>query len=132
MEALKVQNQIRQNAEEISGFFSDLAKWEKDIKLKDKKIQEKKNHATPVRGAGAIKISSTATTTTSPNSNISKLNSAAQHTYDIGYERWNKLDENKLLENIDNPINLTPAHLVPNAPEIPQVIENILFYGYCL
>lgn len=114
MEALKVQNQIRQNAEEISGFFSDLIKWEKEIKVKDKKIQEKRISA-PVRGSGSIKIQSTSTPSNSSASPslILKNESAAQHTYDIGYNKWNKFDENQIIEDTTN---LTPAHLTPITP----------------
>lgn len=127
MEALKVQNQIRQNAEEISGFFHDLAKWEKDIKLKDKKIQEKKHTNLPVRGAGTVKIQSTSNSIAS-HTPVIKSNSAAQHTYDIGYDRWNKLDENELIESIESPTNLTPAHLLPNIPQISKVS----YFFYCI
>ena len=34
--SLKVQAQIRQNAEEVSGYLSELSKWEKSVKVKDK------------------------------------------------------------------------------------------------
>ena len=127
MQALKVQNQIRQNAEEISGFFSDLMQWEKDIKVKDIKIQQKKGTHTPVRGSGTVKIQSTLV----PES-ISKSHSAAQHTYDIGYEKWKNFDdeknENLLMssadENVENPTNLTPAHLLKTIPEVSKVYKN--------
>jgi hypothetical protein len=137
MQALKVQNQIRQNAEEISGFFSDLVKWEKDIKIKDKKIQEKRGGAAaPIRGAGTVKIQSisSAASSSSPSfstsfsasasassSTIDKSSSAAQHTYDIGYAKWNQLDEKALSESLESPTSLTPAHLLPNATEAPKV-----------
>jgi hypothetical protein len=120
MQALKVQNQIRQNAEEISGFFSDLAKWEKDIKVKDKKIQQKKGSHAPVRGSGTVKIQSTSVEV--QGASIPKSSSAAQHTYDIGYDKWNKIDEDQMLpENVENPTNLTPAHLLRNVPEVSKV-----------
>lgn len=130
MQALKVQNQIRQNAEEISGFFSDLMQWEKDIKVKDIKIQQKKGTShTPIRGSGTVKIQSTLA-----QESVSKSHSAAQHTYDIGYEKWKNFDENEnenenLLtsssdENIENPTNLTPAHLLKTIPEVSKVDNN--------
>jgi hypothetical protein len=133
MQALKVQNQIRQNAEEISGFFSDLAKWEKDIKVKDKKIQQKKGSHAPVRGSGTVKIQSTATPLGVGGASlesIPKSGSAAQHTYDIGYSKWNNLDENQLIENVANPTDLTPAHLLKSIPEVSQVkfIHSLSFF----
>lgn len=37
---IKMQQQIRNNAQEYSDFVSDLKKWTKDISEKDKKLQE--------------------------------------------------------------------------------------------
>jgi hypothetical protein len=45
MEALKVQTQIRQNAEEVSTFLSDLNKWENRAKAKDTVIINKKKNS---------------------------------------------------------------------------------------
>jgi hypothetical protein len=158
MEALKIQTQIRHNSEEISSYFSDLVKWEKEIKKKDQRIQEKKSISLPVRGAGTIRINSTPNSTSlspSPSSssssttlqshrheNISKISSAAQHTYDIGYKKWERFEEeeeedegkrkeqqrserrdrNERQENeIIDPTALTPATLVKISNELPKV-----------
>ena len=37
---IKMQHQIRNNAQEYSDFVSDLQKWTKNISEKDKKLQE--------------------------------------------------------------------------------------------
>mmetsp|Transcript_7330 Transcript_7330/g.12315 ORF Transcript_7330/g.12315 Transcript_7330/m.12315 type:complete len:623 (+) Transcript_7330:67-1935(+) len=91
--ALHVQNQIRNNAEEVNGFFQDMAKWEKDIKVKDKKIIQKKltkkarsSVPEPVTRAGAGTVAVTSTGTPSD-----KSASAAKHTYDVGYKKWEKV-----------------------------------------
>lgn len=88
--ALHVQNQIRNNAEEVNGFFQDMVKWEKDIKTKDKNIIKKKltKRTHPVapttrQGAGTVAVSTTSAT--------KKSASAASHTYDVGYDKWEKM-----------------------------------------
>lgn len=114
---LQVQNQIRNNAEEVSAYFADLSKWEKEIKVKDKRIQEK-----------AQKSSSNSVSITSPVN--SSVESAAKHTYDVGYKKWENFDENYgedlslyfsvINFNLDIEIKgkdttrLTPAMIVPS------------------
>lgn len=90
--ALHVQNQIRNNAEEVNGFFQDMVKWEKDIKAKDTKIIQKKltrqarsSASAPItrQGAGTVAVSDSLP--------VNKGSSAACHTYDVGYNKWEKL-----------------------------------------
>lgn len=104
--ALHVQNQIRNNAEEVNGFFQDMVKWEKDIKVKDKKIIQKKltkrTRSAPStrQGAGTVAVS-----TTAPIS-VDKSTSAANHTYDVGYKKWEKIkitDSDELEEDDNDP-----------------------------
>jgi hypothetical protein len=59
---IKIQSQIRQNAEEVSQYLSDMAKWEKEISKKDKKVSRttiRNAHvsSTPQVRAGAGTIS---------------------------------------------------------------------------
>ena len=60
METIKIQAQIRHNAEEISSYLSDMAKWEKNITKKDAQIRGKTGitaKALPVRpGSGTVKV----------------------------------------------------------------------------
>ena len=60
METIKVQAQIRHNAEEISSYLSDMAKWEKNITKKDAQIRGKTGvtaKALPIRpGSGTVKV----------------------------------------------------------------------------
>ena len=49
--ALKVQTQIRQNAEELSAFLGDLGKWEQQAGLRDEALRGKKQRTRP-QGAG--------------------------------------------------------------------------------
>lgn len=58
---LQVQAQIRQNAEGISSALSEMSKWEKQMKIKDKKILEgaSTKGSRPIRsGAGTVPIKS--------------------------------------------------------------------------
>lgn len=96
MDALKVQSQIRNNAEEISGYFSELAKWEKEIKVKDKNIKLGKGirGRAPVRtraGAGTVQVESGPAPATHAAGD--KKTSAAKHTYDVGYKKWENFKE---------------------------------------
>jgi hypothetical protein len=98
MDALKVQNQIRSNAEEISGYFSDLAKWEKDIKVKDRDIKTGRGvrGRAPVRartGAGTVEVKSGPAPAPTTAKSADKKTSAAKHTYDIGYKKWEQFQE---------------------------------------
>lgn len=98
MEALKVQNQIRSNAEEISGYFSDLAKWEKEIKVKDRDIKTGKNvkGRVPIKarsGAGTVAVASGPAPISTSTIIADKKISAAKHTYDIGYKKWENFHE---------------------------------------
>jgi len=58
---LKIQAQIRQNAEELSSYIADLSKWENDIKFKEKSLKERRTvtKSAPVRlGAGTVTVQS--------------------------------------------------------------------------
>ena len=60
---------------------------------------------------------------------VLKNESAAQHTYDIGYNKWNNLDENQII--IEDQTNLTPAHLISNTSSIiSEVSFNTFFLLY--
>jgi len=62
MGAMKVQSQIRQNADEVSNMMSALGKWEKKIAVKDEAIRVKKaskKAPAPRAGAGTVPTKST-------------------------------------------------------------------------
>lgn len=137
--ALHLQNQIRNNAEEVNGFFQDMVKWEKDIKAKDKKIIQKKltkrNSFAPStrQGAGTVAVCTTAPA-------ADKNTSAANHTYDVGYQKWEKIkisESDDLVEEASNnqssglsgptippaSTSLTPASLVSLPTNTPSVSQ---------
>lgn len=97
-----MQAQIRQNAEEISEFLSDINKWEENMRKKaDRKSKAGKpvsGGALPVRlGAGTIHVETNIKDSNTKRSSSSshvlvKKESAANHTYDIGYKKWEKFD----------------------------------------
>lgn len=125
-DTMKVQSQIRQNAEEVSSYLTDMAKWEKKINNKDTKRSTTTSKALPVRlGSGTVKVIEKVASTN---------NTAAGHTYDVGYKKWDKFNVDAALEadndeipnddDVDNGVskgdsvedgeilNLTPASLV--------------------
>jgi len=66
--AMKVQMDIRNNADEVSSILGDLNKWEKKIARKDADMRARKAAAPPVRAtrAGAGTVMTTATATNPP------------------------------------------------------------------
>ena len=129
-----MQNQIRQNATEVSSYLQDLAKWEKSIKAKDKKIISKKGSQprAPVRaGVGTVSTTSILNNQTTPlavvpgdKSGLAVQDkkatgvdeSAASHTYDKGYKKWEKLDVDALLaeqDKEDDELAYGGAHVEP-------------------
>lgn len=100
--AFKVQAKIRENARAIQDFTSDLSRWEESIKGKDEKLRRKKGAGTgqmpPPRGAQASK---TVTVRKQASKAKQKGVSAADHTYDKGYKKWESFDVDQALEEVD-------------------------------
>lgn len=107
-----IQNQIRQNAEEVSTFLSDLSKWEKKIKVRDDTLR--RHHNIPLSTSSAVDASlsnsktietssiNNDTSSTPVSRNNTATSSAAKHTYDIGYKKWENFDENIDLDEKEN------------------------------
>lgn len=87
-----------------SDYFSDMSKWEKEMRKKDKQIRQKRaqqiDGALPpvrdgvrvgIRNANTEMPSSTAAQEPHPASK-SRGADAAQHTYDKGYAKWEKFN----------------------------------------
>lgn len=147
---VQVQYQIRQNAEEISSYLRDLQVWEKKMVKKNSEIKIVRDiRKEKVREVGTVHVSSnpldsgiTANNAIENNdfeNKKDKNSSAAKHTYDVGYKKWENFDidgalndvekeENreKKVKNIDNIVSsndssmLTPATLVTK-----QCITNV-------
>ncbi len=115
--AMKMQHQIRQNADEISTMLESLGKWEKNMKSKDEEIRKARKAGPGVRGvrsgAGTVRTSSAtaqprasesteAVPEASSSSSPGKAGSAAKHTYDVGYKKWEKFDVDAALDNEDS------------------------------
>ena len=152
---MKIQTQIRQNAEEISTFLTDLGKWEKSIKIRDKQLKRTDNNSKKIeiRSTGAsgepklTEIESPQIPVSAATEAKGVENSAAKHTYDVGYAKWEKFDcdsevidtpndrkplNTRLNHNIDESIvntsnsNLTPASLVKKySPAMPTVSQPV-------
>uniref|UniRef100_A0ACB8FP02 Uncharacterized protein n=1 Tax=Sphaerodactylus townsendi TaxID=933632 RepID=A0ACB8FP02_9SAUR len=100
--ALELQLQVRQNAEELQDFVKDLESWEKDIKEKDLDLRRQtgalEKDLPPIRNETykkkkRKKIKAVSKKTTEENQK-NKIKS-----YD--YEAWEKLDVDKILEELD-------------------------------
>lgn len=94
--ALKIQSQIRQNADEVSSFLTDLSKWEKESekKFSKKASAHKKSAPGPpsVRESGGIvPVAPTQRSADKPVKSASRT--AADHTYDRGYKKWESFKE---------------------------------------
>jgi hypothetical protein len=112
--AMMVQSQIRQNAEEISQYLSDLNKWEKTMKARGGKGNAARKSAPAVRrGCGTVKVAENAPADpqvvplntekgASGGDASDKASSAARHTYDVGYKKWEKFDVDSALASDDD------------------------------
>ena len=120
METLKVQSQIRQNAEEISAYLTDMAKWEKNITKKDQAISSGSTSnvkALPVRlGSGTVKVIEKVPTV--DKNVISKNNKGKEE----GNHEVSVLDSN----NSDGGLSrLTPASLATlTTCNVPAVVSS--------
>jgi tetratricopeptide (TPR) repeat protein len=105
--ALKAQTKIKNHAEEMGAYLKDMQAWEKKIKLKNKGLKAKPRKVPPVRASGGlIPVGATATLPSSSTVKTNKKNksthgSAAGHTYDKGYKRWEKFDVDAALNDVD-------------------------------
>ena len=111
---MKVQAQIRQNAEEISSYLSTMATWQKTIKKKDHDISSRgsagvRSSSSGSSGSGSGGSRSSGTSAAAqPSAPIRKGAgtvptvahsapegvgaTAASHTYDVGYKKWEQFD----------------------------------------
>ena len=147
---VQVQYQIRQNAEEISSYLRDLQVWEKKMVKKNSEIKKVRDiRKEKVREVGTVHVSSNPLDSGVTSNNAienndfenkkDKNSSAAKHTYDVGYKKWENFDidealndvekeetNEKKVKDIDNVISkndssmLTPATLVTK-----QYITNV-------
>eukprot|EP00596_Hydrurales_sp_CCMP1899_P007123 CAMPEP_0119047354 /NCGR_PEP_ID=MMETSP1177-20130426/52735_1 /TAXON_ID=2985 /ORGANISM="Ochromonas sp, Strain CCMP1899" /LENGTH=387 /DNA_ID=CAMNT_0007021867 /DNA_START=73 /DNA_END=1233 /DNA_ORIENTATION=- len=87
---MKVQSQIRQNAEEVSSYLTEMNKWENKINKKVTKRSTTTSKALPVRlGSGTVKVIEKP---------VTENDTAAGHTYDVGYQKWDKFNVDAALE----------------------------------
>ena len=107
--AFQLQQQIRQNAEEVSSYLSDMIKWEKEVDQKDSRMRKKKIGSSSPGASSSSVPTSTASSSSSVrqgagtitvqmnspaiSSVLTKATSAASHTYDVGYKKWEQFQE---------------------------------------
>ena len=125
METVKLQSQIRQNAEELSSYLTDIAKWEssmnKKTTVKDSKASSVRGSLNnPIREAGTIKVQNNSDT---DNSRI--LKSADSHTYDKGYKKWENFDVKDALDELDLEETSSSKPLTKSSLNISDATEEI-------
>eukprot|EP00753_Platysulcus_tardus_P011855 PLAT3317.34.p2 GENE.PLAT3317.34~~PLAT3317.34.p2 ORF type:complete len:585 (-),score=233.52 PLAT3317.34:43-1770(-) len=106
---MEVQMQIRRNAREVADYMESLRDWTKDISVKDEALRStaprKPTHAVPVRGGLTVKAAPSPAALPVPESELAAApddsGSAADHTYDRGYARWESMDVDAMLDAVD-------------------------------
>lgn len=122
---MKVQNQIRQNAEEVSLYLSDLSKWEKTVNKRNTSNRTTSvPKALPVRlGSGTVKDIDKR----SISKDIKNI-TAASHTYDVGYKKWDKFNFADALaeqEKEDNAVDVDNDDITPEINKNVPLITNL-------
>ena len=115
METIKLQSQIRQNAEELSSYLTDISKWESSMNGKistTKKSLSKANNNvsnTRIRESGTVKFQN------NDDDSINKKapKTADSHTYDKGYKKWENFDIDQALESLDELEITVEANSIP-------------------
>ena len=147
---LKVQAQIRENAQEVQNYLYDMNKWEKEIKKKDKAIaSHKQTGRVPIRrGAGTVQVVSSIAPTAAGNSGTKskkvikkiirvpvesavalsigksdKEKTAAKHTYDVGYKKWERIDFDAMCDEENENIVVRSSNEMTKTEECVEYIE---------
>jgi hypothetical protein len=112
-EHLKIQNQIRQNADEVSAFLSDIQKWEiRHSKSLGRTLTVPKPKISyPIRESGTVKIES-------------PIRAPDSHVYDKGYQKWETFDFEAALKALDVPTGppATESHFQP--PSASTILDD--------
>ncbi|KAJ8604787.1 hypothetical protein CTAYLR_001051 [Chrysophaeum taylorii] len=97
-DAIALQYKIRENAMRQSEVLQEMSAWEKDIRKRDKEMRQKVEAAAsglpPVRRGGG-RVVGLHLTKTAP------TGTAAGHTHDKGYAKWDRFDVDAELSNDD-------------------------------
>ena len=91
-----MQHKIRENAMAQSTFFQEMGQWEKDIRKRDKDMRKTKGTTkatAPIRGSKRIGVQ-----------NTNAGETAARHTYDKGYGKWEAFNVDQALEEVEAPV----------------------------
>ena len=88
-----VQQQVRNNAEEMRRAVEDVDEWREEMLRADRSTRASARSLPPVRGSASSPLTYRSEGTPSPH----PLGTAADHTYDKGYRRWEQFDVEKAL-----------------------------------
>jgi hypothetical protein len=148
---VKVQARIRHNAEEVAAYMADLAKWEQSMNNRSRvrttrappggggtevrttsteTTARPRSTAGPRQGAGTVTVS--ASSETSPPALVtpglgasSSSSSAAAHTYDKGYRRWDSFNPDECEDDESPPIPGAGGTVIdtPSAPPPASIAD---------
>jgi RNA polymerase II-associated protein 3 len=107
---MTIQSRMRKEAEEQADALSMVRSWMGDIAVKDRDLQNRQNTRTIQEGNSQTYIVNNNTVESVTQQNTGET--AAKHTYDKGYKRWDKFDVDAALRAVDGEeedINKTTA-----------------------
>ncbi|KAM5171440.1 RNA polymerase II-associated protein 3 isoform 2-T3 [Mantella aurantiaca] len=100
--ALELQLQMKNNAEELQDFMRELESWEKDIKEKDDSLKKQSDTLPPIRNKDYRKKKKSKSKD-STEKKQEKIKKPKRRLLD--YEYWDKMDVDKVLQEIDKEDN---------------------------
>ena len=108
---MELQQQVRQNSDELQGFLREIGSWTKQMELKDEQLKNKKasreinkQASEPLRSVDELKrksvgFSESPCTDLEKKSKVEISDKPKLKSYD--YDAWSKFDVDKAIEEID-------------------------------
>lgn len=96
---MTIQSRMRKEAEEQADALSMVRSWMGDIAVKDRDLQNRQNTRTIQEGNSQTYIVNNNTVESVTQQNTGET--AAKHTYDKGYKRWENFDVDAALQAVD-------------------------------
>ena len=129
--ALRAQMSVRENAVMMREYLSDLGKWEKEMRTKEAAQRRTAPRArprssgsaaapAPVRvSGGVVAVQSSGAPPAPAPPPAGKASSAARHTHDAGYRRWDSFDVDGALQALDAEAEAEAEAAAPPGAEAP-------------
>ena len=138
---MELQQQVRQNSDELQGFLRDIGSWTKQMELKDEQLKNKKasreinkQASEPLRSVDELKrksvgFSEPPSADSEKKSKVEMSDKPKLKSYD--YDAWAKFDVDRAIEEIDkedddgknNGDQSTTAELTPEMKLQKAIVE---------